>query len=164
MTNESAWFGLRRQSKVYYCLLRTQVGLRLRRPQNLAFPEYKGCEASISNSAVAVVGSLLALLLQLYYMAVLVQYSVQHWLESVLRSIKQRIISSEQPLQCCYCQHTFAAEVWQCAAACALPHIGFKCRKTRQSTSFRFRLPVLHIQNLSNHCRHKYDSSISRIF
>ena len=29
---------------------------------------------------------------------------------------------------------------------------------------FRFRLPVLHIQNLSNHCWHKYDPTISRIF
>ena len=28
----------------------------------------------------------------------------------------------------------------------------------------RFRLPALHIQNLSNHCRHKYDPSISRDF
>jgi hypothetical protein len=25
-------------------------------------------------------------------------------------------------------------------------------------------LPALHIQNLSNHCRHKYDTSISRFF
>ena len=29
---------------------------------------------------------------------------------------------------------------------------------------FRFRLPVIHIQNLSNRCRHKYDPSISRVF
>jgi hypothetical protein len=33
------------------------------------------------------------------------------------------------------------------------------------SNSFRFQsLRALHIQNLSNHCRHKYDPSISRIF
>ena len=30
--------------------------------------------------------------------------------------------------------------------------------------NFRFRLPALHIQNLSNFCRHKYDPSISRFF
>jgi len=30
--------------------------------------------------------------------------------------------------------------------------------------NFRFRFPALHIQNLSNRCRHEYDSSISRIF
>jgi len=30
--------------------------------------------------------------------------------------------------------------------------------------NFRYRFPALHIQNLSNHCRHEYDSSISRIF
>ena len=30
--------------------------------------------------------------------------------------------------------------------------------------NFRFRLPVLHIQNLSNRCRHNYDPSISQLF
>ena len=32
------------------------------------------------------------------------------------------------------------------------------------SLNFRFCLPALHVQNLSNRCRHKYDQSISRIF
>jgi hypothetical protein len=32
------------------------------------------------------------------------------------------------------------------------------------SHNFRFRLPALHIQNLSNRCRHNYDQSISQNF
>ena len=40
----------------------------------------------------------------------------------------------------------------------------FSLQVSSKSHNFRFRLPALHIQNLSNHCRHKYDSLISRIF
>ena len=40
----------------------------------------------------------------------------------------------------------------------------FSMEVFENSHNFRFRLPVLHIQNLSNRCRHKYDSSFSRIF
>ena len=61
-------------------------------------------------------------------------------------------------------------------------HSGSKCQKSAKyklaqgdytrfsievfanSHNFRFRLPALHIQNLSKRCRHKYDQSISRIF
>jgi hypothetical protein len=40
----------------------------------------------------------------------------------------------------------------------------FSMEVSANSHNFRFRLPALHIQNLSNRCRHKYDSLISRIF
>ena len=40
----------------------------------------------------------------------------------------------------------------------------FSMEVSANSHNFRFRLPALHIQNLSNRCRHTYDSSISRIF
>ena len=40
----------------------------------------------------------------------------------------------------------------------------FSMQVSENSHNFRFRLPVLHIQNLSNHCRHKYDPSISQFF
>ena len=40
----------------------------------------------------------------------------------------------------------------------------FSMQVSENSHNFRFRLPVLHIQNLSNRCRHKYDPPISRFF
>ena len=40
----------------------------------------------------------------------------------------------------------------------------FSMEVSANSHTFRFRFPALHIQNLSNRYRHKYDSSISQIF
>ena len=67
-------------------------------------------------------------------------------------------------------------------AAAAAPHCGSECRKPAKTWlrlrwfheifhassenfhNFHFRLPALHIQSLSNRCRHKYGSSFSRDF
>ena len=40
----------------------------------------------------------------------------------------------------------------------------FSMKVSANSHNFRFQLPALHIQNLSNRCRHKYYQSISQIF
>jgi hypothetical protein len=40
----------------------------------------------------------------------------------------------------------------------------FSMEISANSHNFRFRVPEIHIQNLSNRCRHKYDPLISRIF
>ena len=76
----------------------------------------------------------------------------------------------------CDCLSVHAA--WQSLSRPAPAHIGFKWlkpakNKFTQGDLTRFSMQVftssvsgclLHIQNLSNRCRHKYDLSISRIF
>ena len=42
--------------------------------------------------------------------------------------------------------------------------MSFSMQVSANLHNFRFRLPALHIQNLSNLCKHKYDPSISRVF